>query len=139
MKICGRCKIEKSLEEFAKNASKSDGLQHQCRDCKKVSDRVYHAANRDKQIARTQQARIVRRDYILSYLKIHPCVDCGNTDVRVLEFDHQKDKVDNISNMIAQCVSFSKLDKEIAKCEVVCANCHRIRTCNTYPCYKNAG
>jgi hypothetical protein len=69
------------------------------------------------------------REYINNYLSDHPCVDCGNNDLRVLEFDHVRgEKEDNIGNASQKSWSIEKLQKEIEKCEVRCANCHRIAT-----------
>jgi hypothetical protein len=56
------------------------------------------------------------------------CADCGNKNPIVLDFDHLKDKKYNISRMIHDGFSWKAILKEIEKCEVVCANCHRIRT-----------
>ena len=56
------------------------------------------------------------------------CVDCGIKNHIVLDFDHLKDKKYNVSRMIHDKFSWAAIKKEIAKCEVVCANCHRIRT-----------
>ena len=56
------------------------------------------------------------------------CIDCGNKNPIVLDFDHLKDKKYNVSRMIHDGFSWAAIKKEIAKCEVVCANCHRIRT-----------
>jgi len=58
------------------------------------------------------------------------CVDCGVTNPIVLDFDHLHDKKYNVSRMIHDGFSWAAIKKEIAKCEVVCANCHRIRTHN---------
>lgn len=64
-----------------------------------------------------------------SYLTTHPCVDCGEKDIRLLEFDHVRGiKVDNISRLLTQGYSWSNIETEIAKCDVRCANCHRIKT-----------
>jgi hypothetical protein len=57
----------------------------------------------------------------------HPCVDCGETDPLVLEFDHLADKRFNIAKGMRDRSWQAVLD-EIAKCDVVCANCHRRRT-----------
>jgi hypothetical protein len=68
--------------------------------------------------------------WIFNYLKENPCSDCGITDIRVLEFDHipgQGKKLFNIMSSLSS-TSLSRLVSEVAKCEVVCANCHRIRT-----------
>jgi uncharacterized protein YktB (UPF0637 family) len=58
------------------------------------------------------------------------CVDCGITNHIMLDFDHLKDKKYNISRMIHDGFSWAAIKKEVAKCEVVCANCHRVRTYN---------
>lgn len=60
------------------------------------------------------------------------CIDCGfNLHPRALEFDHISDnKRANVSNLIRSDYSWKTILEEIAKCEVVCANCHAIRTAN---------
>jgi hypothetical protein len=58
------------------------------------------------------------------------CVDCGINNHIILDFDHLHDKKYNISRMIHDGFSWAAIKKEISKCEVVCANCHRIRTHN---------
>jgi len=62
----------------------------------------------------------------IKYLSTHPCVDCGETDFRVLDFDHVSDKkLANVSNMVWKPSPLATIKKEIAKCEVRCANDHR--------------
>jgi transcription elongation factor Elf1 len=56
------------------------------------------------------------------------CADCGEKNHIVLDFDHLKDKKYNISRMIHDGFSWAAIKKEITKCQVVCSNCHRIRT-----------
>ena len=56
------------------------------------------------------------------------CVDCGEKNHIVLDFDHIRDKKYNVSRMIHDGFSWKAILREIEKCEVVCANCHRIRT-----------
>lgn len=69
------------------------------------------------------------RQFVTEYLKQHPCVDCGNSDIRVLEFDHINDnKESSISWIVKNAWSLKRLIKEINKCEVRCCNCHRIIT-----------
>ena len=59
------------------------------------------------------------------YLADHPCVDCGEGDSRVLEFDHLHDKEALVSALAAWGAPRARLETEIARCEVRCANCHR--------------
>ena len=58
------------------------------------------------------------------------CLDCGIKNHILLDFDHIKNKKYNVSRMIHDGFSWKAIKKEIEKCEVVCANCHRIRTHN---------
>lgn len=65
----------------------------------------------------------------LREVKNKPCADCGQSyPYYVMDFDHRKDKKFLISQAVRHGVSFNVLKEEIAKCDLVCANCHRIRT-----------
>jgi hypothetical protein len=75
-----------------------------------------------KQVVVAQRAR-----YLVEFFRTRPCIDCGESDPVVLEFDHVGDKRFDISKGLRDRNWQSVLD-EIAKCEVVCANCHRRRT-----------
>ena len=74
----------------------------------------------------------MRKTYtmLFEYFISHPCVDCGESDPVVLEFDHVKDepKVGAVSDMVRRQMTWDTIMKEVAKCEVRCANCHRRRT-----------
>ena len=64
--------------------------------------------------------------FVHNYLLHHPCVDCGEKDVRVLDFDHVRGKkYKSVSKMLSGSHSIDRLIEEIKKCEVRCANCHR--------------
>jgi 5-methylcytosine-specific restriction endonuclease McrA len=65
---------------------------------------------------------------IVEYLRDRGCADCGERDPIVLEFDHLSGKKRNVSELIAQSYSWNSIMREVANCEVVCANCHRRRT-----------
>lgn len=89
---------------------------------KEISIKVNRSSSRDKCKKRN-------REVVTNYLKDNPCVDCGNTDIRVLEFDHVEDnKEGNISHAVNNAWSLKRLKSEMAKCEIRCANCHRIKT-----------
>jgi len=57
----------------------------------------------------------------------HAC-PCGETDPRHLEFDHLENKERDISRLVALACSLQRLQKEIAKCQVLCSKCHRRKT-----------
>jgi hypothetical protein len=74
----------------------------------------------------SERQKGVARANTRAYLAEHPCVDCGESDVSVLEFDHVRgSKRMDVSKMVARGHSWSAIAMEIAKCEVRCANCHR--------------
>ena len=81
-----------------------------------------------RNVRRTERVRRAKyREYIVPLLA-EGCVDCGNTDIRVLEFDHVRGvKVDNVTSMLKDA-SFERIQAELAKCEVRCRNCHVIVT-----------
>lgn len=68
--------------------------------------------------------------FVYGYLSTHPCVRCGYSDIRALDFDHIDPSVKsrNVKNMMNGTPSLNTLVKEIEKCQVLCANCHRIKT-----------
>ena len=72
------------------------------------------------------QNRINNRKRIIEFLKKHPCVDCGETELVVLEFDHVRDKKYTISQILFS--TWKLVKSEMDKCEVRCANCHRRKT-----------
>ena len=127
MKICCICGAEKSVEDFNK---KKDGFQPQCRDCGKEKSKEYYRSNRAAHIKAvgivTKRIRERNKERILNYLSSHPCVDCGESDVIVLEFDHVRGKkLGNISTLVNHGHSWFTIQEEIKKCEVRCANDHR--------------
>ncbi len=96
--------------------------------CHKQAHYRAHRRRYIDQARRRKKAQTAERlTYMMGYLREHPCVDCGETDPVVLEFDHLRDKKFCIGQGFWDRGWQSVLD-EIAKCEVVCANCHRRRT-----------
>ena len=132
MKLCSSCKIKKEFEAFAKNRSKKDGYNTSCKLCKNEQQkRWYHKHQKEQYVrvkARNTSYRKILQDNLCGYLSERECTDCGNKDIRVLEFDHLSDKKFNISEMMARTYSWDSIISEIEKCEVVCRNCHQIRT-----------
>ena len=100
---------------------------------RREASRRHYEKHRAKVIAKakvySKAARVRIRTYINDYLKTHPCVDCGETNPITLEFDHiSDDKHFSISDAVRLGYSIKKIEIEIAKCEVRCANCHRKKT-----------
>lgn len=141
MKSCTKCGDEFPVKDFP-FVNKSTGKRYaMCRPCKRKYDRDKWASQKQQRNPRKRETQKVirdeRRNYIVSILRASQCVDCGNSDWRVLEFDHrtQKEKEFNIADSVHYSVA--RIQKEIDKCDVVCANCHRIRTIQQLGYYKN--
>ena len=137
MKKCSNCLKIKPLEDFQKRASTKDGRTNLCKPCKREYDNSYYKniPGRKSQITenRKESLRQVNK-YIISYLKNNPCIDCGEGDIVVLEFDHRGDKRNNVSNIRRNGLK-SVID-EISKCDVRCANCHRRKTARENGSYR---
>ena len=74
---------------------------------------------------RTEAAREAAREYVYQHLLTHPCENCGELDPQVLEFHHVGKKDMEITRMVTGGWSIRRIQDEINKCRVLCANCHR--------------
>ena len=84
---------------------------------------------KSKALLSKSEQRKWNREFVNRVKKNFGCIDCGEYNVIVLEFDHVKgEKFANIANMVHRPNSIDAIKKEIRKCEVRCANCHRIKT-----------
>ncbi len=142
VKICIKCCLEKEdLEFFFKNKKKLI-RSNTCDVCSMEYAKQHYKKNKSKYVQRAKlfnkHQATENKQKLAKYLKSEKCVDCGNDDVRVLEFDHKLglDKRDNVSNMVYRNCWRTVL-REIEKCEVRCANCHRIKTMKQFDWFKN--
>ena len=130
-KRCCTCHELRPLSDYNVRTTAKDGLQARCRSCSSA----WYAANREEHRVNVRRRTVaVRREYkrrVGAHLSVHACVDCGESDVRVLEFDHRPgvEKHADVAAMVAAGGRWSDIEAEIAKCEVRCANCHRRITC----------
>ena len=126
MKICTVCQIEKPITEFNKNACKKDGLQTLCRTCSKANSKFYYDANpkrHRKNVSRRLHKIIEWMNNEKSKLS---CKECGASHVSFLQFHHlnPKQKEVSVGDAVAQGWSIKRIENEISKCIVLCANCH---------------
>lgn len=149
-KECETCTDTKLASEF--NQTKHGFLRRSCRECeriranethkrwrnknkqrKKEFDQRWRDNNPDKFLAKTKRynkkSRIRKAQAVFDYLFDHPCVDCGESDVKVLDFDHVRGtKKMAVRSLLSRGSNLSIIFEEIAKCEVRCSNCHRKAT-----------
>jgi hypothetical protein len=129
MKTCSKCKVEKDFSQFNKNKAAKDGLSYQCKTCIKGTMTVYYQNNKQAFVDRAIKANEEIVNFVRE-LKNNPCMDCGNKfHFSAMDFDHRD--ADEKVMSIAKLVSWGNKQKvidEIAKCDLVCSNCHRVRT-----------
>ncbi len=122
---CHGCQVIKTADQFTwgKSGAKRDSL---CRPCRSRYGAEHYRANRARYIERANalSKRLARErtQYLIADFEVHPCVDCGEDDPVVLDFDHLGDKAFSIGHAL-KSYKWQRILEEIEKCEVVCANC----------------
>ena len=138
-KVCAKCR--EALPQSAFSRRRNGQTQPYCRSCNKEYQRAHYESNRDSYLERANERRPgIKREIqrkLLAYLADHPCVDCGETDPVVLEFDHldRADKTVLVSRAVSNAWKWVRIETEIAKCAVRCANCHKRRTATQFGWY----
>ena len=145
MKWCPRCRQALPFMSFASRRN-GVGSSSYCRKCQSEYCKAHYRANRLKHNRRRSARgcavyRARNKEWVIDYLRSHACVDCGEGDIRVLEFDHvnREDKVAELGVMVGSGWSLRRITSEVSKCEVRCANCHRKRTVSQLGWYKGIG
>lgn len=140
-RVCSKCDKEKHIKEFAFKCKPKGIKKPHCKECDKKARRIYYEDNKERIIddilIRNKQIRKKILQFIFDYFLSHPCVDCGEKNPIVLEFDHRDgvEKTDCVSRIAGRNSSIENIQKEIDKCDVRCANCHKIRTAKQFNWY----
>jgi hypothetical protein len=128
---CYRCGELKPVEDFSWRRKAKGQRDSFCRPCRSAYGREHYEANRQRYIDQAaiskRKLTLARTKYLIKFFETNPCVDCGETDPIVLEFDHLRDKSFAIGPQLSR-KNWESILAEMKKCEVVCANCHRRRT-----------
>jgi hypothetical protein len=134
-KRCSNCKDVRSFDDFQRRNSKNNfSLYSWCKECHAKHQKWAREPNKKKSNERIQELRAIRREEIretiIKHLRQNPCAKCNEKDILVLEFDHRDPKTKEfcISQAIGLVPSLERLEKEIAKCDILCANCHKRKT-----------
>jgi len=141
-KHCGKCDKTKGAEQFNMRNIAKGWLQVWCRLCMKKYDKKRWDGSpevRAKSMAGNKRRRIRNKQYVYDYLKEHPCIRCGETDVVAITFDHKNPdkKIATVSELCGGSYSLETIQTEIKKCQVLCASCHMKRTAKQHGWYKN--
>lgn len=130
--ICVKCGVEKDHSEFPrKNAKRRHRV---CKTCKCIYNRTWYAKNKARHLEdvhRNQRRYRREKRALINELKNRPCADCGGIfPPFVMDFDHRdpSSKLMGLSESVGRAWADADILAEAAKCDVVCANCHRIRT-----------
>ena len=119
---CFRCLVYQDIDNF------SPSTPYECKPCASTFRKKYRSKQYTSITEKNRTYRERNRAFVYQYLWTHPCADCGESDIVVLEFDHLGDKEESICRLMTRSRSLTALSTEIAKCEVVCSNCHKKRT-----------
>jgi hypothetical protein len=131
MKICSSCSLKKAVDEFSR---KGNALQSKCKSCQRTYHRLYYQHNKSRFIEKNRRNKNRQRQRlrgIVLGVKQRPCQDCGGIfHPWVMELDHRAGtkKEAAVANLVSKGCPDARLLEEIEKCDVVCANCHRMRT-----------
>jgi len=127
MKRCSRCGEVKCLDDFHRFRG---GHQSWCKPCRRSYDSAYHQTVKER---RLEQKRVLHSRFDLWYAGLKTdkkCADCGNVyHPAAMHWHHLPGhlKEGNVADF-AQRHNATRVTREIAKCELVCANCHAVRT-----------
>lgn len=132
VKQCSVCKEIKPISAFSRRGNKGwerHALKSNCNDCRYKTIKRCYDKDKERVRERSRQRRQELRE-LLQQAKTKPCADCGITyPYYVMDFDHRPDETKHFKLASAsRWHSREKLLTEVKKCDVVCANCHRIRT-----------
>jgi transcription elongation factor Elf1 len=130
-KTCGKCQELKPLTEF-----NIRGRKHQayCKICNSDYKKDNYQQNKAAVIKKNADRRRSLKVKTWEYLKDKSCLDCGENDIVVLDFDHRDPKMKSftVNKMLMNTMSWDNIFKEIQKCDIRCANCHRRRTAKQF-------
>jgi hypothetical protein len=128
-KTCTKCEHTKSKSEFSARSKSRSKLQSWCKSClsKHNRDKYKNGIRREQVKANSARYRKQIEKFLVDFLRNNPCVNCGETNILTLQFDHITDKRYNVSCLIRHS-SLQLIKNEISKCQVLCANCHSIKT-----------
>lgn len=131
---CRICKAIKKIEEFP-YIKRLNRVDTKCKQCRYTYFKKYVITNSDKikslKAKHNKNAKVRRTDFIRSLKEGKPCIDCGFVGHPCqMDFDHVRGKKRFTISSTVHSISYKDLLTEILKCDVVCANCHRLRTFN---------
>lgn len=127
-KVCPRCNEDKDFSEYHKSSKRKDGLQVNCKSCRKKIDSESYLkseSRRNSIKSRRDDNKRYNSSLLFRYKKFCGCHFCSENEPVSLDLHHLNPEEKDINVSVAVSCSTDSLKKEIRKCVVVCANCHR--------------
>jgi hypothetical protein len=135
-KICSGCGQAKAEDQFDWKYQAKGIRRTRCKTCMSIYSKRHYLSNKEiykkRGVINGRLGKHRLATLVYKYLEEHSCVDCGQSNPLLLDFDHRNDKFKSISEMIKSRYSWDKIKEEISKCDVRCANCHRMRTAKQF-------
>ena len=138
-KTCTKCGVEKQITEF-NWAKKGVSREGRCRECLKAYHGEHYKKNKttyqknQRQYRKTQRGKKKEKErfdgvkrMLVRWLSKHPCIACGEDNPVVLETHHRNpdEKNASIGTLVGAGRNWEFIKTELAKCDVLCANCHK--------------
>jgi hypothetical protein len=127
-KTCSKCKVSKPLSDFNFRNAAAGLYQSYCKECGNKLTRSHYRNNKRQYLDRNLRSYLKRRE-LVRQIKSRACADCGiQYPFYVMDFDHREGETKEYELNRVDRMTTRALLREIEKCDVVCANCHRVRT-----------
>lgn len=127
-KVCPRCNVEKKFSDYHKSTKKKDGLQVNCKTCRKEVDHNSYLNSESRRLAiktRRDANKKYNSSLINRYKRFCGCHFCSENEPVALDLHHLNPDEKDLNVSVAVSYSTKCLRKEVRKCVVLCANCHR--------------
>lgn len=126
MKICSKCKLPKNESEFSPRKTSKDGLHPHCKSCRRSFANAAYKNNPQKFLDKIEETKEKLYTFVDAIKAENGCKFCPEKTPICLDFHHlnPKEKDKSIAHLIAY-KNKARIEAEIKKCIVVCANCHR--------------
>lgn len=151
--FCSKCGLEKDENDFHKRKDRPKGRASLCKDCsckrwrdfrdanpeiikQNFKNWVGRPGNKDRlKLLWQKRDKAIRKElgtFLQELKESKPCTDCNvSYPYYVMDFDHLDPKEKSFAvSKIERAKTVERLLQEVAKCDLVCSNCHRVRTHN---------
>jgi hypothetical protein len=126
-KKCRKCQKTKDILKFTRKHTSPDGYAARCKDCTRAVVNEHYKKNKKRYLEKAKKWNKEKRDWFQGLKEDLECSECGEDHPACIEFHHRdpRKKDFTVANFKNLGYSKARILKEIKKCNVLCANCHR--------------